>query len=227
MGLEAVGPTGHLILADVSESVVRHLEGELLPRLADHVEVLGTPVESLAGVTGESVDVVLVRSVLIYSTDLAAAFSAFSRVLKPGGRLSLFEPLWGFFAPASDPGEFFGWDLGEVAAEAEEVVSGFGTGPSGFVVSAALLVSAAEEAGFRLIRVAVDAESAPLAPGDDATVQQALHGRPNPNAPSVAEVASKVLSAGRADRFLQVLESAVRSGRGRTRSAAVYLTADR
>jgi len=84
MGLEAVGPTGRLILADVSESVVRHLEGELLPRLADQVEVLATPVESLAGVTGESVDVVLVRSVLIYSTDLAAAFSSFSRVLKPG-----------------------------------------------------------------------------------------------------------------------------------------------
>lgn len=66
-------------------------------------------------------------------------------MLKGGGRLSLFEPLWGFFAPASDPGEFFGWDLGEVAAEAEAVVSGFGGGPSAtrFAVSAAALVSAA------------------------------------------------------------------------------------
>lgn len=37
--------------------------------------------------------VVTTRSVLIYVDDKAAAFRAFHRVLKAGGRLSIFEPI--------------------------------------------------------------------------------------------------------------------------------------
>ena len=40
-----------------------------------------------------SVDVVTTRSVLIYVKDKAAALREFYRVLKPGGRVSLFEPI--------------------------------------------------------------------------------------------------------------------------------------
>jgi tetratricopeptide (TPR) repeat protein len=40
-----------------------------------------------------AVDVVTTRSVLIYLTDKAPAFSEFHRVLKAGGRLSIFEPI--------------------------------------------------------------------------------------------------------------------------------------
>jgi ubiquinone/menaquinone biosynthesis C-methylase UbiE len=40
-----------------------------------------------------SVDVVTTRSVLIYVKDRARAFAEFARVLRPGGRTSLYEPI--------------------------------------------------------------------------------------------------------------------------------------
>ncbi|WP_348240817.1 methyltransferase domain-containing protein, partial [Salmonella enterica] len=52
-----------------------------------------TGAETLEGIADSSVDVVTTRSVLIYVDDKAAAFAAFHRVLKPGGRVSLFEPI--------------------------------------------------------------------------------------------------------------------------------------
>lgn len=227
LGLEAAGPSGKLLLTDVSGAVVEHLQAELLPGLADHVEILESPVESLMGVADQSVDVILVRSVLIYAADLAGAFRSFARVLRPGGRVSLFEPLWGFFG-GSTAGEFFGRDLRGVTYEVQVVMQGFTSGPgvaSGFAVSATGLVNAAEAAGFSSVRATVEVESTPMAPADDAAVHMALHGRPNPNAPSPAEMASRVLSAPRAAAFLKALEEAVRSGSGRNRSAGVYVTA--
>ena len=38
-------------------------------------------------------DIVTTRSVLIYVEDKRRAFEEFFRVLKPGGRISLFEPI--------------------------------------------------------------------------------------------------------------------------------------
>ena len=51
------------------------------------------PRRPLTGVADSSVDVVTTRSVLIYVKDKAAALREFYRVLKPGGRISLFEPV--------------------------------------------------------------------------------------------------------------------------------------
>lgn len=230
MGLAAAGPTGRLLLTDISQAVVEHLQAELLPELANKVEILASPAESLDGVADDSVDVVLVRSVLIYASDLRAVFASFARVLRPGGRLSVFEPLWGFFDQVTAPGEYFGRDLSEVADEVQLVVQGFGSGPgvaSGFAVSAPKLVAAAEMAGFGAVDAAVDVKSAPMIPGDDAAVNVALHGRPNPNAPSAAEIAAEVLSPQQSAAFLASLERSVRSGTGRSRTAGIYLSAVR
>lgn len=229
LALQAAGPDARLLLTDISDSVVEHLRTELHPRLADQISILQTPAESLTGVPDESVDVVLVRSVLIYSPNQPAAFDAFARVLKPGGRLSLFEPLWTFF-PSAAAGEFFGRDVSEVTDEVHKMLEGFQAAPgssTGLAVSAPSFISAAEAAGFGAIRTVIEADSLPLAEGDDAAVGQALHGRPNPNTPTPAELASTVLSAEQGRRFLAELAAAVRAGRGRTRTAALYLTADK
>lgn len=231
LALQAAGPTSRLLLTDHSAAVVDHLVRELHPELADRVSFLQTPVESLAGVEDQSVDVVLVRSVLIYSADLAAAVHSIARVLRPGGRLSLFEPLWTYFDLEPQPGEFFGRNLHEVAEEVQIVRDGYRTvgaaTGAGSVVTASSLVATAEAAGFRSIRATTEAESLPLQPADDTAVDQALHGRPNPNAPSVTELAANLLlPTDRAHRFLAAFENAVRAGRGRTRTAAVYLTAN-
>jgi arsenite methyltransferase len=50
---------------------------------------------------------VTTRSVLIYSDRKAAAFGEFFRVLRPGGRISLFEPINGFVVQHR-PDDLFG-----------------------------------------------------------------------------------------------------------------------
>jgi arsenite methyltransferase len=227
LALNAAGPTGRLVLTDHSASVVEHLANNLNPRLTDHVSILQSSAESLVGVPDASVDVVLIRSVLIYSSNPSAAFDAFVRVLRRGGRLSLFEPLWTFFSSVA-VGDFFGRDLSAVPDEVSTVLKGYQTAPgstAGLSVSASSFTAAAESAGFGPIRCVVEADSQPLGPGDEVAVEQALHGRPNPNAPSVADLASNLLPADRAQRFLAELATSVRTGRGRTRTASLYLTA--
>src|SRR5215213_3724123 len=80
-----------VIFSDVSQDLLdvsRELAaGE--PR-AEFVRALA---EDLSAIPDASVDVVTTRSVLIYVADKARAFAEFLRVLRPGGRVSLFEPI--------------------------------------------------------------------------------------------------------------------------------------
>ena len=69
-----------------------------------------TAADPLDGIADASVDVVTTRSVLIYVKDKAAALQAFYRVLRPGGRISVFEPInvlmrdtWPVGRPAASP----------------------------------------------------------------------------------------------------------------------------
>ena len=224
--LERAGPAGRLVLSDFSESVVDHLRKQVPPAVADRVSVVRSPVETLAGIEDRAVDVVLSRSVLVYSPQPAAAFVSMSRVLRPGGRLGLFEPLWRFHEPATAAGDFFGRDLSALADDVSAVQAVYPAPPAGPAgLTAGALVAAAEAAGFARVRAVVEAESGPLPPGDETRVRQALHGRPNPRAPSATEAARAALSPRRADAFLRALEDAVRTGRGRTRTAGVFLSA--
>ena len=59
----------------------------------DRAEFLEAGVEDLGEVPSESVDIVTTRSVLIYVEEKERAFREFHRVLRPGGRISLFEPI--------------------------------------------------------------------------------------------------------------------------------------
>jgi arsenite methyltransferase len=83
-----------------SRGLLRHLPGPArsLPcgraaeGLLDRCRFLASA-DSLERIADASVDVVTTRSVLIYVTDKAEALQAFYRVLRPGGRISVFEPI--------------------------------------------------------------------------------------------------------------------------------------
>lgn len=227
MALEAVGASGRLVLSDISPDVVADLSDGLVEDLLPRVARVTAPVETLAGIDDASVDVVLTRSVLIYSPDLPAAMTAIARVLRPGGRLSAFEPLWRFFDESSS-GVFFGRDLPGLESEVAAVTAGYRRDLQTMLdhpLTAESMLAAAEAAGLASIKATIEAESAPLPVGDDIAVDQAVNDRPNPNTSSPAEMAARVLPTRQAERFLAALRHSVLTGRGRSRTAAVYLRA--
>jgi arsenite methyltransferase len=92
--LEKVGATGRVIFSDISEALVEFMRkaAEQMGAL-DRCSFIKAGAEDLSAIESESVDLVTTRSVLIYVDDKPRAFREFYRVLKPGGRTALFEPI--------------------------------------------------------------------------------------------------------------------------------------
>ncbi len=91
---ERVGLPLKAILADVSRPLLLHAERLALSLgLRDHCAFLETAAEALAGVPDSSIDAVVTRAVLAYVADRAAAARRFFEVLRPGGRVSIAEPI--------------------------------------------------------------------------------------------------------------------------------------
>ncbi len=93
--IERIGPELNVILADISPPLLDHAQGEAQMRgLLAQCRFVQCAADDLAGIADASVDVVTTRAVLAYIADKPAALRAFHRVLKPGGRISLAEPMF-------------------------------------------------------------------------------------------------------------------------------------
>src|SRR5439155_6955206 len=115
---------GHVVFSDVSNDLLDFCrEAAEAAGVADRCSFVKAGAEELAGVAGASVDVVTTRSVLIYVRDKAGAFAEFARVLRSGGRASLFEPINRFGIEEKKQG-FWGYPgngLVELAARVDHV----------------------------------------------------------------------------------------------------------
>ncbi|MEX0784587.1 MAG: methyltransferase domain-containing protein [Dehalococcoidia bacterium] len=92
--LERVGPSGRVIFSDISQPLLdesRRIATDL--DVLARCEFLNASAHDLSAIADGSVDVVTTRSVLIYVKEKAGSFQEFFRVLRPGGRMSLFEPI--------------------------------------------------------------------------------------------------------------------------------------
>jgi arsenite methyltransferase len=94
-GIERIGSSLRVIFTDVSAHMLRHAEALAVARgIGRQCVFHHCTAEHLEGIAAESVDVVATRAVLAYVADKPAALSQFRRILKPGGRISLAEPIF-------------------------------------------------------------------------------------------------------------------------------------
>jgi arsenite methyltransferase len=228
--LDRLGRSGRVIFTDISRDLLDHChKAAIAEGLDDRCRFLVAAADRLDGILDASVDVVTTRSVLIYVKDKAAALREFHRVLRPGGRVSLSEPI-NVLMSASDPDLFFGYDVGPVASLAAKVEALYqsiqppGADPM-LDFDDRDLVGHAVEAGFAEVdlelRVTVKAAKRPV------PWERFLRMSGNPLMPPLAEAMGQVLSPQEFAGLSDHLRPLVEAGNGRERRAIAYLTAVR
>ena len=226
--LNRLGPSGQVIFSDISHDLLDRCraaaaaEGQL-----DRCRYVVGSAESLTGIADASVDVVTTRSVLIYVKDKAAALREFYRVLRPGGRISVFEPINVLMV---DPDRFGGYDITPIKPLAAKVKALYesiqppGDDPM-LDFDERDLVRYSDLAGFAEIdlelRVTVKNGKHPV-PWD-----LALRTSGNPLVPTLGEALQRTLSPQEIAEFTAHLKPLVESGAARERQALAYLAAAR
>jgi ubiquinone/menaquinone biosynthesis C-methylase UbiE len=223
--MSRVGDTGTVIFSDVSVELLDHCrqraeEAGVLQRC----QFVHTGLPALAEITDESVDVAMTRSVLIYVSDKETAFQSLHRVIRPGGRLSIFEPINSFGWP-EPPGALWGFDVTGLEPLADKVRARYRVyhpEPNPMIdFDERDLLSLAHAAGFSEVSLEYHAAIGPA--------QQAfswdnfLRVAPNPLVPPFGQLLTEALDAGEYDALTERMRAGVDTRR--TRHATAYLSA--
>ena len=228
--LEQVGESGKVIFSDVSEELLAECRrlAEELGALA-RCEFLLAPADDLGALPPASVDVVTTRSVLIYVRDKQRAFEEFHRVLRPGGRLSVFEPINSFWL-ARTKRTLFGYDVTPVRSIADKLLA-FYEGAQPAATDPMLnfderdLLGFAQEAGFAQIRLEYEVEIAPRPLLTATSWETFTRMSANPLAPTLEEAIDAVLRPEEARRLEEHLRPLVERQEGERSWAWAYLRA--
>ncbi|MGH2882290.1 MAG: class I SAM-dependent methyltransferase [Solirubrobacteraceae bacterium] len=230
--LDRVGPSGSVVFADVSPALLDECRRLVAAKDAGaRARFIIADAIDLGPIPSDSVDVVTTRSVLIYIPDKRAAFAAMCRVLRPGGRISLFEPINRLMYP-EPAGRFLGCDVSAVADLAEKVKASLTVLPAGTDYRDAMmgfddrdLADHAVAAGFSRVHVECHIDVEPGAVMDGASLSALLDTAPNPNAPTTREAIESALTPDEQHRFIAEFERAIDAGTAIRKMAVAYLVA--
>jgi arsenite methyltransferase len=216
---------GRVVFSDISEDLLGFCrEAAEAIGVSERCGFVRAGAEDLVEVADASVDVVTTRSVLIYVPGKARSFAEFFRVLRPGGRVSLFEPINRFGMDCKDAFWAYPSDgLSELAKRIERVFSEIQPPNDPMLdFDERDLIRLAEEAGFFPIELELHAEIRPIAARP---WEVFLASSGNPKIPTFAEAMDQALTPGEREQVTEHLRPLVEEGRGVWRMAHAYLTA--
>lgn len=217
---------GHVVFSDISDDLLDFCrEAAAAAGLSERCSFVKAGAEELTGIDDASVDVVTTRSVLIYVADKAAAFSEFHRVLRPGGRISLFEPI-NRFGMAERTKGFWGYPgdgVAELAARVDSVYDAIQPPTDPMLdFDERDLVRLAEGAGFFPVELDLYAF---VRPSEPRPWDAFLNSSGNPRIPTIGEAIDEALTPEERERFTEHLRPLVEEGRGVWRMAQAYVRA--
>jgi SAM-dependent methyltransferase len=200
----------------------------------DRCTFLQTSAERLEGVADASADVLITRAVLVYVADKSAVVRQFYRVLKPGGRISIGEPICRYealqlaaladFLRSRPPDAVTAHArllqrcrAAQLPSTLEEIRSNPLTN-----FSERELITIFEKAGFPEVHLElhIDVRKAAAVPWDTY-----IDIAPRPGAPTLREAMTSHLSEPEQRQFEEGLRPLVESGRNTERDTIAYLTA--
>ena len=217
---------GEVMFSDVSSDllgVCKEAARDL--GVLDRCRFLEASADDLHAIGGGSIDVVTTRSVLIYVSRKRDAFREFARVLRPHGRISLYEPINRF--ASRDANTWMGYDLSpldEIGAKLRAVYDALQPSDTDPMLDfdERDLIRLAQDAGFFPIQLRLDADIKPTEPR---AWDAFLHSAGNPNIPTLAEAMQQSLSPAERRLLSAHLQPRVEQGLGEWRMAAAYLVA--
>ena len=218
--------SGKVIFSDVSQALLDHckeIAAEL--GLANRCQFLNASAEDLSGVEDGTVSVVTTRSVLIFVANKLAAFKEFHRILEPGGRFSLFEPINQFGFPPPDH-LFAGYDVTPVLELASKVKAVYrdarpkDNDPM-MDFDERDMFEFAEEVGFAEVHLRLEAHVEP--PKHEISWEAFYRHAPNPMAPTLEEAVAQALTPTERETFTAHLGPLVEARRGKRKGAVSYL----
>jgi len=221
--------TTKVIFSDISKDLLDHdkaLAREL--KVTNRCQFLHASADDLSAVPAESVDAVTTRSVLIYVSDKQKALHEFFRVLKPKGRLSIFEPIKSFGWPEA-PHVFNGCDVTPIVNIAAKVKALYRrlqppeTDPM-YNFDERDLIAFAESAGFAEIHLELKVEIKPL-PDAIPDWKTFVKAAANPKVPTLEEALAQTLTSDEAAQFVAHFRPLVESGEGTIKAAVAQLWA--
>ena len=233
--LPLVGERGKVLFCDISQNLLDHCQALAQQmEVLDRCQFLQASADNLQMIVSNSVHAVTARSVLVYVQDKKQAFREFYRVLKPRGRLSIFEPIPRFTYP--EPAHLLcGYDITPIMPIAQKLRAVYERSQSAQAGSMSNfdeydLLKLLEDVGFTEIYVALQiavvpgtSETTPLVqkPNWEAFLKSSL----NPLAPTLEEAMHHALTADEAAQFTRYLRPLVETRQRVDRSAVAYLGA--
>ena len=231
-----VGERGKVIFCDISQNLLDHCRA-LAQKMGvlDRCQFLQASADNLQMIESNSVDVVTARSVLVYVREKKQALQEFYRVLKPRGRLSIFEPIPSFMYP-EPPNLLYGYDMTPIMPMAKKlraVYERYQSAQAGSMsdFTERDLLKFLEEVGFPEAYLALQiaivpgtSENIPPAarkPNWEAFLKSSL----NPLTPTLEEAIRQAFTADEAEQFIKYLRPLVETRQRVDRSAVAYLGA--